>query len=129
MGTKEGVYQWEIIGVVKNSKYTGLREGPVRMIYVPARPGPWASRTVVHLRTSGDAAALASALRQKVQDLDKTAAIFDRPRNPTWRSRPDDDACKRAAGLSTALRKDERSDLGVLHLSPRPCSWQAWRLW
>jgi ABC-type antimicrobial peptide transport system permease subunit len=71
------VYQWEIIGVVKNSKYTGLREGPVRMIYVPARPGPWASRTVVHLRTSGDAAALASALRQKVQDLDKTAAIFD----------------------------------------------------
>jgi predicted permease len=77
VGTKEGVYQWEIIGVVKNSKYTGLREGPVRMIYVPARPGPWASRTVVHLRTSGDAAALASALRQKVQDLDKTAAIFD----------------------------------------------------
>jgi predicted lysophospholipase L1 biosynthesis ABC-type transport system permease subunit len=77
VGTKEGVYQWEIIGVVKNSKYTGLREGPIRMIYVPARPGPWASRTVVHLRTSGDPAGLASALRQKIQDLDKTAAIFN----------------------------------------------------
>ena len=77
VGTKEGVYQWEIIGVVKNSKYTGLREGPIRMIYVPARPGPWASRTVVHLRTSGNPAALASALRQKIQDLDKTAAIFN----------------------------------------------------
>ena len=38
VGTKEGVYQWEIIGVVKNSKYTGLREGPIRMIYVPMRP-------------------------------------------------------------------------------------------
>jgi len=77
VGTKEGVYQWEIIGVVKNSKYTGLREGPVRMIYVPARPGPWASQTVVHLRTFGNPAALASALRQKIQDLDKTAAIFN----------------------------------------------------
>jgi len=77
VGTKEGVYQWEIIGVVKDSKYTGLREGPTRMIYVPARPGPWASRTVVHLRTSGDAAALASALRQKIQDLDKTAVVFN----------------------------------------------------
>jgi predicted permease len=77
VGTTEGVYQWEIIGVVKNSKYTGLREGPVRMIYVPARPGPWASHTVVHLRTYGNPAALASALRQKVQDLDKTAAIFN----------------------------------------------------
>ena len=77
VGTKEGVYQWEIIGVVKNSKYTGLREGPIRMIYVPSRPGPWASRTVVHLRTAGNPAALASALRRKIQDLDKTAAIFD----------------------------------------------------
>jgi len=77
VGTKEGLYQWEIIGVVKNSKYTGLREGPIRMIYVPARPGPWASRTVVHLRTSGNAVALTSSLRQKIQDLDKTAAIYD----------------------------------------------------
>jgi hypothetical protein len=77
VGTKEGVYEWEIIGIVKDSKYTGLREGPVRMIYAPARPGPWASRTVVHLRTSGDPASLASALRQKIQDLDQTAAIFD----------------------------------------------------
>ena len=77
VGTKEGVYQWEIIGVVKNSKYTGLREGPIPMIYVPPRPGPWASRTVVHLRTSGNAAALASALRQKIQDMDKRAAVFN----------------------------------------------------
>ncbi len=77
VGTKEGVYEWEILGVVKNSKYTGLREGPIAMIYVPARPGPWASRTVVHLRTSGNPAALASALRRKIHDVDKTAAIFD----------------------------------------------------
>jgi len=75
LGMKEGVYDWEIIGVVKDSKYTGLREEPTRMMYVPARPGPWASRTVVHLRTPGNPAALASALRQKVHELDKTATI------------------------------------------------------
>jgi predicted permease len=77
VGTKEGVYDWEIVGLVKNSKYTGLREGPIPMIYVPERPGPWASRTVVHLRTSGNPTALASALRQKIQELDKTAAIYN----------------------------------------------------
>src|SRR5206468_8927636 len=75
--TKEGAYNWEIIGVVKDSKYTGLRDDQVRMIYVPARPGPWASRTVVHLRTSGNPAALAAALRQKVHDLDKSATVFN----------------------------------------------------
>jgi len=77
IGTQEGVYQWEIVGVVKDSKYTGLREGPVAMIYVPARPGPWASRTVVHLRSAGSAAALASALRRKIHDLDPAATLFD----------------------------------------------------
>ncbi len=77
VGTKEGVYPWEIVGVVKDSKYSGLREGPSRMIYVPTRPGPWASRTVIHLRTSGDVSALASALRKKIHDVDKTAAVFD----------------------------------------------------
>jgi predicted permease len=77
VGTRDGVYDWEIIGVVKDGKYTGLREGPTRMAYVPARPGPWASRTVVHLRTAGNPSAAASALRRKVRDLDKAATIFD----------------------------------------------------
>lgn len=77
VGTKEGVYEWEIVGVVKNSKYTGLREGPIPMIYVPARPGQWASRAVVHLRTFGNPVALASGLQERLHDVDKTAAIFD----------------------------------------------------
>ena len=77
VGTSEGVYQWEIVGVVKDSKYTALGEEPVRMMYVPEMPGPWASRTVVHLRTAGDATALTSALRRKVHELDPAATIFD----------------------------------------------------
>ncbi|HEY1338786.1 MAG TPA: ABC transporter permease [Bryobacteraceae bacterium] len=77
LGTKEGEYAWEIIGVAKDSKYTSLREDPIRMMYVPSGPGPWASRSVVHLRTAGDPAALAGALRRKVHDLDKTATVFN----------------------------------------------------
>jgi predicted permease len=78
LGMNQGVYDWEIIGVVKDSKYSGLREGETRMMYVPNRPGPWASsHMVVHLRTAGNPLALASALRRKVHDLDRTATVFD----------------------------------------------------
>jgi predicted permease len=76
VGVKDGDYRWEIVGVVKDGKYSGLREDPMRMIYVPARPGPWASRTVVHLRAAGNAGAIAAELRQKVHELDKAAIVF-----------------------------------------------------
>ena len=77
VGLVEGVYDYEIVGVVKDGKYTGLREERLRMVYVPFRPGPWASHMVVHLRTASDPAALATALREKVRALDATAPVFD----------------------------------------------------
>lgn len=75
--SKGGIYDWEIIGVVKDGKYTGLREEEMRMIYVPYRAGPWASHMVVHLRTAGNPLALASAIRQTVRGLDKTAPVYN----------------------------------------------------
>ncbi|MPY90202.1 MAG: FtsX-like permease family protein [Luteitalea sp.] len=77
VGLSEGVYDVEIIGVVKDSKYTGLRESAIRMVYVPYRTGPWASHMVVHLRAAADPAALASALRQRVRALDPHAPVFN----------------------------------------------------
>jgi predicted permease len=77
VGIAQGVYDYEIIGIVKDGKYTGLREESLRMVYVPFRPGPWASHMVVHLRTASDPSALASALREKVRALDATAPVFD----------------------------------------------------
>ena len=77
VGLAEGVYDYEIVGLVKDGKYTGLREGSLRMVYVPFRPGPWASHMVVHLRTASDPTALANALREKVRALDATAPVFD----------------------------------------------------
>jgi predicted permease len=77
VGLKSGVYDLEIVGVVKDSKYTGLREDPVRMVYVPYPTGPLTSATTVHLRTAGNPTALASALRQKVSELDRSASLFN----------------------------------------------------
>ena len=75
VGLAEGVYDIEIVGIVKDVKYTGLREGPIRMVYVPHRPGPWDSSITVHLRTTGDPLSLASALRQKVSELMPQAPV------------------------------------------------------
>ena len=77
VGTVAGVYTWEIIGVAKDSKYSGLREDAAQMIYVPFRPGPWASRMVIHVRTAGAPLAIVSALRQAVRNIDKNAPVYN----------------------------------------------------
>ena len=75
VGLSQGVYDVEIVGVAKDVKYTGLREGSIRMVYVPHRPGPWGSSITVHLRTAGDPLALASSLRQKVSEIMPQAPV------------------------------------------------------
>jgi putative ABC transport system permease protein len=67
----------EIVGVVKDTKYTGLREEPIRMVYVPYRPGPWGAGFALHVRTSGEPTALVSAVRQTIARLDPGAPVFD----------------------------------------------------
>lgn len=75
VGLSQGVYNVEIVGVAKDMKYTGLREGPIRMVYVPQRPGPWGSSVTAHIRTVGDPLTLAPALRQKVSELMPQAPV------------------------------------------------------
>jgi ABC-type antimicrobial peptide transport system permease subunit len=70
-----GVFDTEIVGVARDGKYTGLREEPIRMVYVPFQPGPWGSSITVHLRTTGDPRALASALTQKVSEIIPQAPV------------------------------------------------------
>jgi predicted permease len=67
----------EIVGVVKDTKYTGLREERLRMVYVPYRPGPWGAGFAIHLRTTGDPRALASTLRQTVAAIEPSAPVYD----------------------------------------------------
>jgi predicted permease len=77
VGLDRDTFDVEIVGLVKDTKYTGLREEPIRMVYVPYRPGPWGAQFAVHLRTAGDPMALASTLRQKVAELDRSAPVFN----------------------------------------------------
>jgi predicted permease len=75
VGLSKGIYDIEIVGVVRDSKYTGLRQDRVRAVYVPFRPGPWASTVTVHLRTAGDPTSLASALRPIVREVDPHTSV------------------------------------------------------
>ena len=77
VGTRNGIYDWEIVGVVKDAKYTGLREEPLRTAFVPFRPGPWASSMVLHVRSTGAAAGMAASIRATVRKMDRTVPVFD----------------------------------------------------
>jgi predicted permease len=75
IGLSPGVFDVEIIGVVKDGKYTGLREQPVRMMYVPHRERIGASQITVLVRTANDPLAFAPTLRQKATGIDRRAIV------------------------------------------------------
>ncbi len=77
VGLDRDTFDVEIVGVVKDTKYTGLREEPIRMVYVPYRPGPWGAGFALHVRTAGEPTAMAAAVRQTVARLDQGAPVFD----------------------------------------------------
>jgi predicted permease len=77
VGLDRSTFDVEIVGVVKDTKYTGLREEPIRMVYVPYRPGPWGAAFALHVRTAGDPMTLAATVRQKVAELDPAAPVFN----------------------------------------------------
>jgi predicted permease len=77
VGLDRGKADIEIVGVIKDAKYTGLREEPIRMVYVPYKPGPWGAQFTVHLRTAGDPLALAAALRAKMAEIDPDAPVYN----------------------------------------------------
>lgn len=67
---------FEIIGVVKDSKYFDLREAVESMVYVPM----WrfrAGHATLCLRTGGDPERLVGAIRQEVAKLDPAVPILD----------------------------------------------------
>ena len=75
MGFEED--QWaEVVGVVGNVRYRGLREPTGPDVYVSARQ--WTEdHTYVLLRTAGDPLALAPALRREVAAIDADLPVYD----------------------------------------------------
>jgi putative ABC transport system permease protein len=77
IGLAPGVFDVEIVGVVKDGKYTGLRERPVRMMYVPHRERVGASQMTVLVRTAGDPMEFAPTLRHKATEVDRRAIVYN----------------------------------------------------
>jgi predicted permease len=65
----------QIAGVVRNTKYTGLREEKVRFAYFPYAQHP-ANHATFYCRTTQDPLAVVSALRQEVHKVDPNLPIF-----------------------------------------------------
>jgi len=64
----------EIVGVVADAKVNSLRDEPPPLFYRPIQQVPFDSRSVV-IRTTGDPAALLSAIRDAVRQVDPALPI------------------------------------------------------
>src|SRR5262249_39468751 len=77
LGFALGVYNVEIIGVVRDGKYGNLREPSMRMVYFAlSQSGLW-NTAVLHVRATGSPAALIPMVREQVRALDKDLPIFN----------------------------------------------------
>jgi putative ABC transport system permease protein len=76
-GTPASPSPWlTIVGVVGDVRHSGLEAPPAPEMYMPALQGPPTNPFIV-IRTAGDPAALATAVRAEVQAIDKTIAAYD----------------------------------------------------
>jgi predicted permease len=73
-GTKTDM---EVIGVVKDIKYTDLRDEIPPQAYVPYLAGRGGGGMTVYVRTTADPKIVMNSIREKVRDLDANIPIFD----------------------------------------------------
>jgi putative ABC transport system permease protein len=65
-----------VIGIARNAKYNAVAEDPIPFIYQPLRQN-YNPAATLHIRSEGDAAGLAPAIRREVQQLDRTLSVFN----------------------------------------------------
>jgi predicted permease len=76
-GTDPGTHtDMEIIGVVKDIKYTNLRDEIPIQAYVPYMNDPYLSGMTIYVRTAGEPNQLISSVRAKMRDLDANLPIY-----------------------------------------------------
>jgi predicted permease len=66
----------EIIGIVKDSKYTGLRDDTQRQLFFPVLEDDNPGNITVYLRTQSDPDTMFASLRRVVQQLDPNVPIY-----------------------------------------------------
>lgn len=70
-----GTHFIEIVGVVRTVKYRSLRENPLPFIYIPSTQEYRAGMTMM-VRTAGDPASLAGAVRNEIRGINKDVTMF-----------------------------------------------------
>jgi macrolide transport system ATP-binding/permease protein len=65
-----------VVGVARNSTYNAVAEDPIPFIYQPLLQN-YTPQATLHVRTDGNAAGLASAVRHEVQAFDPTLSVFN----------------------------------------------------
>jgi predicted permease len=73
-GTKTDM---EVIGVVRDMKYTNLRDEIPAQAYIPYMPARSLGGMTVYVRTAADPMVLMNSIRSKVRDLDANLPIYD----------------------------------------------------
>jgi putative ABC transport system permease protein len=71
-----GIGDARIIGIVRDIKQNGLLDGPTPQFFRPYAQDPW-TRITFMLRTRGDTAAIVTAARHVLHDVDPTVPMFN----------------------------------------------------
>ncbi|MGC9970787.1 MAG: ABC transporter permease [Bryobacteraceae bacterium] len=72
-GTKTDI---EIIGVVRDTRYTTMSEEPPRQVFFPYLQNRWAAQMTAYLRTPLGSARMFPALRDTVRSIDANLPVF-----------------------------------------------------
>jgi len=70
-------FEYEIIGVVKDSRHAQVREELQPLAYMPYSQFEILGESTFYLRTQGDPTALGTAVRREVQRLDGNLPVYD----------------------------------------------------
>jgi len=73
-GTKTPI---EIIGVVKDSKYTGVRDDVPRQVYFPFLENTFPANAAMYVRTTNLSDAAFGSIRQAIRQLDSTIPMYN----------------------------------------------------
>jgi macrolide transport system ATP-binding/permease protein len=65
-----------VVGVAKDSKYNAVAEDPQNFIYQPLSQN-YTPQATLHVRSAGDAASLANAVRGAARELDPSMSLFN----------------------------------------------------
>ena len=75
-----GAPDTEVIGVIADTKYRGLRDAVPNTVYVPLEQARFLGpERTLHVRTTADPAGMASAIREQIRALDSTLPARIRP--------------------------------------------------